>query len=406
MKHTFLPITRRTDFDVVCFSHLRWDFVFQRPQHLMTRFAFGRRLFFIEEPVFHDGIDQLEISERGGGVMVCLPRIAHGTPKEEVTGVISDQVQKLLADQDSDRYIAWFYTPMMLDIAVGLDPLATIYDCMDELSGFRGAPPELCERERLLMEKADLVFTGGHSLYEAKRSRHHSVHAFPSSVEVSHFGRALEINDDPSDQELIPHPRIGFAGVIDERLDIDLLGKMAELRPDWQFVMIGPVVKISEDDLPRRTNIHYLGMKAYDQLPGYLAGWDVAIMPFALNESTKYISPTKTPEYLAAGLPVVSTPITDVVRPYGEMGLVHIASTAEEFVAGIDAAMQEDAYLRMQQVNGFLSENSWDRTFEAMSSLIKDVIGRQSEAETTVISLDNTNHAGTNMTAVQGEIYV
>ena len=342
----------------------------------MTRFARGRRVFFIEEPVYHDGPAGLAVSEKQGGVNVCVPHLPNDTPPESATKLLSEKINDLMAEQGLSRYIAWFYTPMMIDLADSLAPVATVYDCMDELSAFRGAPPELVERERDLMKRADLVFTGGQSLYEAKRSQHPSAFAFPSSVDVDHFSRAREISE-ADDQMSIGRPRVGFAGVIDERLDIDLLGRAAELAPDWQFVMIGPVVKIREDELPRRANIHYLGMRSYDDLPSYLAGWDVAMMPFALNESTRFISPTKTPEYLAAGLPVVSTPITDVVQPYGELGLVHIAASPEEFVAAIRAANEESASERDQLVSETLSKNSWDRTFESMSSLIEDAIERR-----------------------------
>ena len=297
---------------------------------------------------------------------------------------------------------------MMLDDARELKPLAVVYDCMDELSAFRGAPPQLIELESKLMETADLVFTGGHSLYEAKRSKHLSAHPFPSSVDVKHFGRARKIDREMPDQQLIGHPRIGFAGVIDERLDIELLDRLAALRPDWQFVMIGPVVKISEDELPQHDNIHYLGMKPYDQLPEYMARWDVAIMPFALNESTKYISPTKTPEYLAAGLPVVSTAITDVVRPYGEIGLVRIASSPDEFAAGIEAAMQENAEDRIARADEFLVENSWDKTFGSMCRLIDNVIMKKKNDGALACTAPSTGNSdsGNELAALQGEVYV
>jgi UDP-galactopyranose mutase len=263
---------------------------------------------------------------------------------------------------------------MMLPFADRLDPAATIYDCMDELSMFRGAPPELLPREADLFERADLVFTGGQSLYEAKRDKHPSVHAFPSSIDVSHFAKALNIDNEPADQRDIPHPRIGFCGVIDERTDIDLLAAVAASKPEWQFVMVGPVVKIDETDLPHRDNIHYLGSKDYKNLPAYIGGWDVAMMPFALNDSTRFISPTKTPEYLAAGRPVVSTPIRDVVRPYGDKDLVHIASTAEEFVNAIETAMIEDVDERRAKASEHLSTMSWDKTQSEMAKLIDEVI--------------------------------
>jgi glycosyltransferase involved in cell wall biosynthesis len=352
-------------FDVFCFSHLRWDFVFQRPQHLMTRFARNGRVFFIEEPVAHDGKSHIDISSRGENLFVCVPRLSEGESER-----MPELVGKLRAQYASGKYISWFYTPMMLEWGSQLDPSAVVYDCMDELSAFKNAPPELMERERDLFRKADLVFTGGNSLYGAKKEQHHSVYAFPSSIETDHFSRALQISEERPEHAGIGRPRIGFIGVIDERTDVELLDRIAELRPDWNFVMVGPVVKISEEDLPRRQNIFYLGQKSYADLPAILAGWDAAMMPFALNESTRYISPTKTPEYLAAGLPVVSTPIADVIEPYGNLGLVHIASTPAEFVEALQRAMDEDAAERRNAAAEFLSRNSWDKTFRDMSDLI------------------------------------
>jgi len=358
--------------DVVCFSHLRWDFVYQRPQHLMSRFAKTARVYFIEEPIFDDGEARLDIQKRGDdGLHVVIPHLPHGADADAVMPGLLDELAKR---ENIDGPILWFYTPMMLDGRGGIEPSCVVYDCMDELSMFKNAPTELIERERRLFDLADLVFTGGQSLYEAKRDKHRSVHAFPSSIDVSHFRKALDTGDEPDDQRSIPHPRIGFCGVIDERTDIVLLAKIAELRPDWHFVMLGPIVKVDEADLPQRENIHYLGGKNYNDLPAYIGGWDVAMMPFAMNDSTRFISPTKTPEYLAAGRPVVSTPIRDVVRPYGDLGLVHIASTPEEFVAAIDAAMAEDTETRRSKAAKFLSTISWDKTQREMQQLIEEVI--------------------------------
>jgi UDP-galactopyranose mutase len=290
---------------------------------------------------------------------------------------MNDLVSSLRQDQNIGKHIVWFYTPMMLPFMDTLEPSAIIYDCMDELSMFKGAPPELLPRESSLFEKADLVFTGGQSLYEAKRDRHPSVHAFPSSIDVKHFEQALSIEDGPVDQKNIRHPRIGFCGVIDERTDIGLLREIAELRRDFQYVMVGPIVKIDENDLPRLENIHYLGGKSYNELPAYIGGWDVAMMPFALNDSTRFISPTKTPEYLASGRPVVSTAIRDVVRPYGEKGLVHIASTAKEFVRAIETALSEDADERRAKAAEHLATMSWDKTQNAMAELIDEVVEKR-----------------------------
>ncbi|PYS99894.1 MAG: glycosyl transferase [Acidobacteria bacterium] len=373
---TFPNSKSATRYGVVVFSHLRWNFVFQRPQHLLSRFAKQHDVLFIEEPVFHDGDPRFVVTETKEGVEVAVPHLRNETGPDEVDRIMKRLVGELVADRNFTDYITWYYTPMMLEWSERLHPLATIYDCMDELSAFKNAPEKLKLREAELFGLADLVFTGGRSLYEVKREQHAAVYCFPSSIDVKHFGRALEGDSvtEPDDQKNITKPRIGFFGVIDERTDIELLRQSAELRPEWQFVMIGPVVKISEDELPKADNIHYLGGKTYDELPGYIAGWDVAMMPFAINESTRFISPTKTPEYLAAGRPVVSTPIRDVVRPYGEAGLVRIASTAEEFVRAIDESIKENAEERIQKAEEFLAAMSWDKTYDAMSDLIEETI--------------------------------
>lgn len=361
--------------DLVCLSHLRWDFVYQRPQHLLSRFARERRVFFFEEPVYGDAPMHLDVSRREDGLHVVVPHLPRDLASSEaLDSVQRGMIDRLFAEHHIKDYLLWYYTPMAMAWTIHLKPLACIYDCMDELSAFKGAPPALRERERELFQRSDLVFTGGHSLYEVKKEQHPNVYAFPSSIDAPHFAQARSLNGDPADQAEIPHPRLGFFGVIDERMDISLLDAVAQARPDWHLVIIGPVVKIDEAELPRRANIHYLGGKSYKELPHYLAGWDVALLPFALNESTRYISPTKTPEYLAAGCAVVSTSIRDVVRPYGQSGFVHIADTPEEFVAAIEAALTEDHAMRLRRVDDFLAETSWDRTWGRMRELIEDTV--------------------------------
>ena len=260
---------------------------------------------------------------------------------------------------------------------------------MDELSAFAGASQAMHDRETELFRKADLVFTGGQSLYKAKRCRHPHVYPFPSSVDVAHFAKALSPTQDPPDQKGIPTPRLGFFGVIDERMDLDLLAGVADLRPDWHLVIIGPVVKIDPAQLPQRANIHYLGGKGYSDLPTYLAGWDVALLPFARNESTRFISPTKTPEYLAAGRPVVSTSVRDVVRPYGEKGLVRIADTPEEFVAAAEAALTEDGGARRRQAAAFLAQMSWDKTWGQMADLLDGAVFGKNRSPNSQLPPDN-----------------
>ncbi len=361
--------------DLICLSHLRWDFVYQRPQHLLSRFAKKQRLFFIEEPIFDDGPARLDMSQRDCGVRVVVPRLPRELEgSDAVASTQRELIDRLFAEQGIKDHVLWYYTPMAVAWTKHLRPLATVYDCMDELSAFKGAPRSLRENELALFERADLVFTGGHSLYEVKRDQHRNVYAFPSSIDAPHFAQARSMAGEPEDQKNIPHPRLGFFGVIDERMDIELLDAVAQARPQWQLVMIGPVVKIDPAELPRRENIHYLGGKSYAELPAYLAGWDVALLPFARNESTRFISPTKTPEYLAAGRAVVSTSISDVVRPYGEMGLVHIADAPGEFVAAVERAMSENAAARLREVDAFLGQTSWDQTWGRMAELVEDVI--------------------------------
>jgi UDP-galactopyranose mutase len=224
---------------------------------------------------------------------------------------------------------------------------------------------------------ADVVFTGGYSLWEAKRGRHANIHPFPSSVDQAHFAKARVSRQEPADQAALPWPRLGFYGVIDERMDLDLLAALADARPNWSVVLVGPVVKVDPADLPKRANLHYLGGKAYEELPHYLGGWDVALMPFAINDSTRFISPTKTPEYLAAGLPVVSTSIRDVIFPYGNAGIVHIADTPEEFIVATEKALAEDPAQRVKRVDALLSQTSWSRTWGRMAELLEDAIQRR-----------------------------
>ncbi|MFL5929137.1 MAG: UDP-galactopyranose mutase [Gaiellaceae bacterium] len=365
-------MSRTPDFDVLCLSHLRWAFVWQRPQHLMSRCAETHRVLYVEEPVI-DELPALDVTEQDG-VTVVVPHVPAGLASVDADALQAALLRRLLEDRGVHRPVAWIYTPMMLPLLDGVDTRAVVYDCMDDLSGFLGAPPLLRVAEAELLRRADVVFAGGRSLYAAKRHRHPNVHLFASSVDVAHFAQARTNERDPDDQAPIPRPRLGYAGVIDERLDLQLVGDVARARRDWRFVFLGPVVKIDESTLPQGPNLHYLGGKPYTDLPAYLAGWDVALMPFALNEATRFISPTKTPEYLAAGLPVVSTAVNDVVRPYGEDGLVRIANDPGQFVAACEAAMAEDREAARRRADSFLTESSWDYTWADMHALVVDAV--------------------------------
>lgn len=342
----------------------------------MSRFARHRRVFFFEEPVFENVDPHLRTSVcPKTGVRVKTPVLPLGLTPPEASQLQKSLLEAMIVEDEIQNYIAWYYTPMARQFSSNLRPSVTVYDCMDELSAFAGAPPAMAENEQALFREADLVFTGGASLFQSKRKQHPAVYLFPSSVDVTHFARARSSCVEPEDQVAVPHPRLGYAGVIDERMDLELIAKVAEERRDWHLVLLGPVAKIDPASLPRASNIHYLGMKTYAELPDYLAGWKIGMLPFALNASTKFISPTKTPEYLAAGLRVVSTPIHDVISPYGDLGLVSIADGPREFVRAAKCILESPCSTEMRMtIDAFLSKSSWDQTWSDMNQLIENRI--------------------------------
>jgi Glycosyl transferases group 1 len=374
---------------LVCFSHLRWNFVYQRPQHILTAASEHFDVIYVEEPRYEANCRaRVEICEVAPKIKVVVPCLPEGLCAAEATILQRCLISAFLDGDKPSVRIKWYYTPMALSYSSSLPADLTVFDCMDELSNFHGAPENLKLMERKLMNTADVVFTGGRSLYEAKEHMHDNIHCFPSSIDATHFGKAKQqTRPDPADQAAIAHPRIGFFGVIDERLDIGLLKDLAKLRPDLHFVMIGPVVKIDPDSLPQAHNIHWLGGKPYDQLPSYLAHWDVGFMPFALNAATRFISPTKTPEFLAAGLPVASTPVKDVVAEWGRPKLVSIASTVVEMSAAIDDLLKRDPVPWSARVNQKLATMSWSQTWEDMYAIIEQALTQESKSSAKVVQL-------------------
>jgi glycosyltransferase involved in cell wall biosynthesis len=355
---------------LVVFSHLRWNFVYQRPQHVLSRLAERWPVVFIEEPVPNAAEDRIEHIAAAPGVEVWRPHVrgaAHGFHADH-KAVLQRLISHSIRERDITSYWIWFYTPMALPFAEKLDPEGIVYDCMDELSLFRGAPKELIDQETALFKAADVVFTGGRSLYNAKKTRHRNVHCFPSSVDALHFRQGV---DDHALQAQLPHPRLGYCGVIDERIDLELIAGVADARPDWQIVMVGPVVKIDPATCPHRPNIHWLGQQNYSELPAFINGWDVCLLPFALNESTRFISPTKTLEYMACGRPSVSTAIRDVVEPYGHVVPIH--ADAAGFVQACETFLQQSPEARDKHdraVAEIIARTSWDATAAAMGELI------------------------------------
>lgn len=354
--------------NLLCFSHLRWNFVFQRPQHLMSLFAQELNVYILEEPIFDTfETPYLTHEQQHDNLYVLTPHLSNGIAAGEAQVEMRDLLDQFLGRVNLSDWVFWYYTPMALQFSDHFSAALTVFDCMDELSAFDFAPAELVNLEKSLLKKSDIVFTGGYSLHEAKKNQHENIHVFPSSIDKAHFHLARNAKSEPVDQAAIKGVKLGFIGVIDERFDANLIYELAQKRPDWQIVLLGPVVKISPESLPKGDNLHYLGQKSYSELPNYLSGWDVAMIPFAINNSTKFISPTKTPEYLAAGVRVVSTPICDVIRPYGMDGLVSIASDAEGFITAIELYLKDEERESWQEKSDkFLEDKSWKDTFEKM----------------------------------------
>ncbi|WP_119154872.1 glycosyltransferase [Caldimonas tepidiphila] len=371
--------------DLIVFSHLRWDFVFQRPQHLLSRLAQHFRVIVVEEPERGEGLPHFRRSTPQQNIEVLRPvtPVEAGGFHDDQLSVLQPLLVEHLRREGIEDYLVWFYTPMALPLLSQLSPRAIVYDCMDELASFKNAPRQMRQRETALLKMADLVFTGGPSLYEAKRDLHPSVHCLPSAVDVGHYAPANIVHDPETEalQAHIPGPRLGFFGVIDERLDPELIGRLADAHPEWQVVMVGPVVKIDPARLPQRPNIHWLGQQDYKRLPQLVAGWDLCLMPFAINEATRFISPTKTLEYMAAEKPVVSTPVRDVVGLYGDV--VRIAHDPAEFIAACEEALAETGHRRTERLGAMLasvSRFSWDGTATVMRELIEEVLAKRPAA--------------------------
>ena len=349
-------------YDMIVFCHLRWQFVYQRPQHIISRMAKEFKVLLIEEPI---GFNDEE--ENSAQINIITPHLHVLQPKVRSIEAIAKILPKYISNQKVP--IGWFYSASFSPLLQELQFETVIYDCMDELSLFKGAPQQLIDQEKFLLSNADIVFTGGKSLYESKKVMHNKVYCFPSSVDERHFAKALNGIAIPEDIANIKSPIIGYFGVIDERIDLDLIGESAQKMPDVSFVMIGPLAKIDDADLPKSENIHYLGMKTYNELPGYLKAFDIAMMPFALNDATKFISPTKTLEYMAAGKPIISTKIKDVVRDYENC--VKLVETSDDFCKAVSEIAKTDLTAIRNSYGNILKNTSWDTTAAKMNTIIK-----------------------------------
>ncbi|MBA2565601.1 MAG: glycosyltransferase [Gemmatimonadetes bacterium] len=383
------------EFPIVVHCHLRWSFVWQRPQQTHSRLAVDHPVLFLEEPVWQPEYSavRLDLDEPWPNVTVAQPQLPASlrerprAAEATVLELLREALDGPLGRRFSDA-VHWLYTPLM---EVQLDAFsrraAVVYDCMDELSQFAHAPEGLIERERRLLQRSDLVFTGGTELYRSKSRLHPRVHAFGCGVDFEHFAAAADLEPAPEIAAL-PRPRFGYVGVIDERLDYDLLERVARANPDGSLVMVGPVIKVNPGELPRPSNVHYLGARPYDALPACLAGFDVCLMPFALNAATEFINPTKTLEYLATGKPVLSTPVREVVRNFGH--LVHVTDR-DAFVARLGRLLEGD---RLDSRAGLETARraSWESVVSRMEELVEDVLAAR--GDTSIVRVRDQRHVG------------
>jgi glycosyltransferase involved in cell wall biosynthesis len=370
------------DAPVIVHSHLRWDFVWQRPQQLLSRLSRTNRVLFVEEPIYVDDLAAARLD-----LSVPQPHVHRAVPvlPASLRGRYDDSIvviRELLHRQADDgllgklfrRPVQWFYTPMPAPAMIGaFGERAVVYDCMDELSKFRFAPTELTDREAFLMSKADVVFTGGYRLWESKAQHHGNVHFFGCGVDVAHFGSSMcDTVEVPAEIARLGGKVIGYYGVIDERIDYDLLRTLARSLPDTALVMVGPVVKVDPRELPQAPNIHWLGQREYAALPAHVKGFDVCLMPFALNEATEYINPTKTLEYMAAGKPIVSTAIYDVVHHFRPV--VAVAHSHDEFVACVRSAVAAPDETLIERGLELARGSSWECIVADMKKIVRAAI--------------------------------
>lgn len=370
---------------IVVHCHLRWDGVWQRPQQILSRLARARRIAFVEEPVFLPrGEHPHLVTREEDGVTVAQP---HLPPQEELLPCVSPANQTLARELLAPFLLAgkwtggvrWHYAPMATYLADLSESPVVVYDCMDELSAFKGAPAELVERERDLMREADLMFTGGLSMWLNKRRHNPNCHRFDSGVDVDHFARAIHpATPVPDDARSPARPVIGYYGVIDERVDYDAIRALSAAFPRGTVLLIGPVTKVDPAELPRAENIVYTGQRGYGDLPGYLKAFDVALVPFADTPATRYLSPTKTLEYFAGCKPVVCSPVKDVVENYGD--IVRIARSPEEYVSAVSAALAEDNTERLRRGVERAAEKTWDVIVADMSALLESAEVRRRTA--------------------------
>ncbi|HSU55816.1 MAG TPA: glycosyltransferase [Candidatus Dormibacteraeota bacterium] len=370
------------DYPIIVHSHLCWDWVWQRPQQFVSRLSKRHKILFVETVAPDPALvvpaarfRQVEKYPNTTILTVQFPAWRWGD------GAYVDSERRRIVQQfvagpgsEFENPVQWFYDPMAVPAFAGqMGERLTVYDCMDELSRFRCAPPEMSVREAKLLALADVVFTGGRKLWESKRRHHENCHFYGCGVDVAHFGKALKPETPIATQlESLSKPVLGYFGVVDERLDYDLIARLADANPEWSVAIVGPVLKVEEASLPRRANLHWLGGQPYADLPSFCKGFNICLMPFALNEATEFINPTKALEYMATGRPIISSAVPDVVANFGEV--VHVADDVEEFISLCRKATARPDAERTRRGLAKARENTWERIVSELEGHVEEAL--------------------------------
>jgi glycosyltransferase involved in cell wall biosynthesis len=382
-------LTENSSYPIIVHCHLRWEGVWQRPQQFLSRISQRHKILFVEGPILHETQDAptYELIEVPQYPNVTVMRTHFPASRFENGAWVDAERLRLLQEAMRnelkgafDQPVQWFYDPMSAPCFIGkLNERAVVYDCMDELSQFKFAPPELRAREKTLLAAADVVFAGGRKMWLSKSKQNDNAHFYGCGVDVKHFAKArLAETEIPSDVASLSRPILGYFGVVDERLDYELIAKLADANPDWSVVMVGPVVKVDPATLPKRNNIHWLGRREYAQLPNYTKAFDVCMMPFALNEATEYINPTKALEYMATAKPIVSTAVPDVVSNFGEV--VSIAISPQCFVEMCERVLANPDEEAIERGLKMADNNQWEAIVAKLEGHIEDVLKKKAPA--------------------------
>ena len=390
---TSLVLPPASDFPIIVHSHLAWDWVWQRPQQFHSRLAKTHPILFVEGPTASDQLTAPRVTLREVSdypnivvLQMQMPASRFWSDGSWVDAERRRLVQSVLEGPLGRKFVnpvQWFYDPMAATAFAGrMDEIAIVYDCMDELSQFKGAPAELVRRERELLAAADVVFAGGPKMAKSKRRLNPNCYSFGCGVDIKHFGKARRATTKvPREIAAMSGAVLGYIGVVDERIDYDLLAKLADYNRDWNLAIVGPWTKIDPADFPVRRNLHFLGNRDYGELPAYAKGFDICLMPFAKNAATEYINPTKALEYMATGRPIISTDIEDVVLQFSDV--VSIATQHDEFIAACEEGVARPDSRRIQAGMKMARNNSWESIVAQLEKHVEDVLNLKRNVTTT-----------------------